>query len=138
VGRHVYTTPVRWSDTDAYGHLNNARFLTYLEDARVDLFFTLAKAEGLPGWESGVVVQKHEITYRRPVGYGELLRIELWVSHLRAAAFTVDYACSVEGGSVATASTVCVPYDLKGDHIRRISAAERDFLLGYADEGASA
>ena len=33
---HVYRCPLRWSDMDAYGHVNNVRFLTYLEEARID------------------------------------------------------------------------------------------------------
>jgi acyl-CoA thioester hydrolase len=38
--------PVRWSDMDAYGHVNNARFLTLYEEARVAMFFVGAASTG--------------------------------------------------------------------------------------------
>ena len=45
--RYVYESPLRWSDMDAYGHVNNARFLTLYEEARVALFFLGARQMGL-------------------------------------------------------------------------------------------
>ena len=36
--RHRVLTPLRWSDMDAYGHVNNVQFLRLLEDARVIAF----------------------------------------------------------------------------------------------------
>ena len=47
VVRYVYDCTLRWSDLDAYGHVNNARFLTLFEEARVDLFFAGGRAWGL-------------------------------------------------------------------------------------------
>ncbi|MFD0477255.1 acyl-CoA thioesterase [Nonomuraea thailandensis] len=40
--RHVYHRQVRFSDIDAHGHVNNVRFLEYLEDARIALFLDYA------------------------------------------------------------------------------------------------
>ena len=37
--RFIHEVAVRWSDMDAYGHVNNARFLTLYEEARVAMFF---------------------------------------------------------------------------------------------------
>ena len=45
--RFVYDCPVRWSDMDAYGHVNNARFMTLYEEARVALMFTGARDAGI-------------------------------------------------------------------------------------------
>ena len=126
--RHVFSCPVRWSDMDAYGHVNNARFLTYLEDARIDLLFTKANAEGVAGLAGGVLVKHQEIEYVRPVEFGDPLRIELWIRDIRAASFTVDYLASVRDRVVATASTVLVTYDLGARALRRLDAEERDFL----------
>ena len=51
---------------DAYGHVNNVIFLGYLEEARVSLFERMDLANPL---ETGVVVARHEIDYRKPLVY---------------------------------------------------------------------
>ena len=54
---------------DAYGHVNNARFLTLYEEARVAMLFVGARAPGLDSFEEGIVIARHEIDYLRPVDY---------------------------------------------------------------------
>ena len=46
MSRHVYLCPMRWSDMDAYGHVNNVVFVRYLEEARIDLLLTAAGPAG--------------------------------------------------------------------------------------------
>ena len=124
---------VRWSDLDAYGHVNNARFLTLYEEARVALFFTGARALGLTSFEDGIVIARHEIDYLRPVDFTEQVRIELWISALRAAQFTLDYQLFDGDVLASRAKSVCVPYNLAQAHPRRLTEAERDFLKPYLE-----
>lgn len=42
MARHHYSCPMRWSDMDAFGHVNNVVFIRYLEEARIDFMFRLA------------------------------------------------------------------------------------------------
>ena len=93
--KFVYDVPVRWSDMDAFGHVNNARFLTLYEEARCELFFGQAHKHGLDSFEAGTVVARHEIDYVRPVDYGDPLRIELGDLKALAAAFG-DQALTVQ------------------------------------------
>ncbi|HLL18512.1 MAG TPA: acyl-CoA thioesterase, partial [Rubrivivax sp.] len=79
-GRFVYDVALRWSDMDAYGHVNNARFLTLFEEARVAMFFVAARATGTTSFEEGIVIARHEVDYLRPVDYGDPVRIEMWIS----------------------------------------------------------
>ena len=65
----VYEFPLRWSDMDVFGHVNNARFLTLYEEARVALMFRGAREHGLTSLEQGVVISRHEVDYLRPVDY---------------------------------------------------------------------
>ncbi|GAA5012781.1 hypothetical protein GCM10025734_58630 [Kitasatospora paranensis] len=46
MARHIYDCPLRWSDMDAFGHVNNVVFLRYLEEARIDFMFTQAAEAG--------------------------------------------------------------------------------------------
>jgi acyl-CoA thioester hydrolase len=122
---------LRWSDLDAYGHVNNARFLTIYEEARVAMFFVGARAHGLGSFEEGIVIARHEIDYLRPVNYSEPVRVEIWISELRAASFTVSYELFDAGVLASRAKSICVPYNLAEGHPRRLNQAERDFLAPY-------
>ena len=131
--RFTHDAAVRWSDMDAYGHVNNARFLTLYEEARVAMFFVGARAQGLTSFEAGIVIARHEVDYLRPVDYGESVRIELWISELRAASFTVSYELFDEDVLASRAKSVCVPYHLAEGFPRRLTEAERDFLKPYLE-----
>ena len=59
---------VRWSDLDAFRHVNNAKTVTLLEEARVDWLFSEAARHGVNRLTEGIVVAKLEIEYKRPIG----------------------------------------------------------------------
>ncbi|MEU8568924.1 thioesterase family protein [Streptomyces pathocidini] len=135
MARHVYSCPLRWSDMDAFGHVNNVVFLRYLEEARIDFMFRLAPGEGSASFTGGSVVARHEIDYLRPLVHRHApVTIELWVTKLTAASLTIAYEVKDEQESYVRASTVVVPYNLQEGRPRRISAEERAFLKEYLDD----
>jgi acyl-CoA thioester hydrolase len=131
--RFVYHCALRWSDLDAYGHVNNARFLTLYEEARVALMFVAARNAGLTSFEEGVVISRHEVDYLRTVDFGDAVRIELWIEQIRPSRFTVLYELIDNGAVASRARTVCVPFDLAAGRPRRLSNAEREFLVPWQD-----
>jgi acyl-CoA thioester hydrolase len=128
--RFRYDAVLRWSDLDAYGHVNNARFLTLYEEARVALFFVAAREAGV-SFETGIVIARHEIDYLLPVDYGDAVRIEMWVAEIRGGSFTVAYELFDEGRLAGRARSVCVPFDLATQRPRRLTEGERAFLGPY-------
>ena len=101
--RHTVQVPMRWSDMDAYQHINNVAFLGYFEMARVSLFFEHPTHDEKTGMRRGLVVHSHEITYKRPVLYdAEPLEIQIWVSNIRAASFLCHYEAFDHGQLAAT------------------------------------
>ncbi len=115
---------------DAYGHVNNVVFLRYLEEARIDFLFRPEK-----DFKQGSVVARHEIDYKRQLVHRHHpVDIELWVTEVRAASFTLTY--EVKDGDVVyvRASTVIVPFDFQTQMPRRITAEEREFLREYTDD----
>jgi acyl-CoA thioester hydrolase len=132
--RFVYKCPVRWSDLDAYGHVNNARFLTLYEEARVALFFVGARDRGLTSFEEGIVIARHEVDYLRPVDYGDRVRIEMWVDELRSARIGIRYELFDGDALASRARSVAVPFDLARQRPRRLSEAERAFLAPWLAE----
>ena len=128
---------MRWSDMDAYRHVNNVVFLQYFEMARVDLFFERASLEEQTGLRRGTVVAGHEIRYRRPVVYSaDPLRVDIWVSQIRAAAFTCHYEVFDHDVLAVTGSTLLVPFDFDIDRPRRLTPEEKQFLGGFTDTPA--
>jgi acyl-CoA thioester hydrolase len=129
--RFAYECPVRWSDMDAFGHINNARFLTLYEEARVELMFIGARKAGLTSMEEGIVISRHEVDYLRPVDYGPPVRIEMWIEEMRPSRFTVAYELFAGDELASRARSICVPFDLRNTRPRRLSDAERDYLTPW-------
>src|SRR3954453_6045293 len=129
--RYLYDVPVRWSDMDVYGHVNNARFLTLYEEARVAMMFVGAREAGLTSLEEGIVISRHEVDYLRQVDYGATVRIEMWIEEMRPSRFTVAYELFAGDEMASRAKSVCVPFDLAMQRPRRLADAERAFLTPY-------
>ena len=139
MARHRYLCPMRWSDMDAFGHVNNVTFLTYLEEARVDMLFVHAGSEAATeGLASGIVVARHEIDYRAPLVFRpEPVPIDLWVVQLGTSSFTIGYEVKDDDGPVyVRAASVMVPYDVQAGRPRRVSAAERQALSSFVEPAA--
>jgi acyl-CoA thioester hydrolase len=129
---------MRWSDMDAFQHVNNVVFLTYLEEARVDMLFTLGEQMGLSALREGVVVARHEIDYRRPLVYHPKgVDIDVWVSEIGVGKFVMSYRLYDETTTFAEAKSVMVPFDVAAGRPRRVSPEERAFLERFLDPASS-
>jgi acyl-CoA thioester hydrolase len=127
---------------DAFGHVNNVTFLTYMQEARTAMLFGGDAAEQIPDLIKGVVVARHEIDYRRPLEWRpEPIEVDVWTAIVKPSSFTLRYEIRDQlagggagaGAVLAEAMTVLVPFDLAAGRHRRVSAAERDFLSRYLD-----
>ncbi len=134
MARHTFRCPMRWSDMDAYQHVNNVMFLVYLEEARVDMLFHVAAEAGLSDLEAGIVVARHEIDYRRPLVYHpDGVDIDVWVTAIGGASFDLRYEVRDTATVFATAASVLVPYDMAAQRPRRLGSDERGFLERFRD-----
>lgn len=137
LGRRYETeVRVRWSDLDAFGHVNNARMLTLLEEARVDWLFTDAGRSGADKLTDGIVVSRLEIHYRRSVGFGSRVRVSMGVVELRPVSTTIDYLLTSDGELAVTASSQLVPVDPATFRPRRWNAVERAYLELFLQDKA--
>lgn len=126
---------MRWSDMDAYGHVNNVVFLTYLEEARVDMLFVMGVDLGGQALAEGVLVARHEIDYKAPmVFHSRGVDISMWVANIKGASFEIRYEVRDEDTIFATAGSVLVTFDLPAGRPRRVSDEERRFLSRYLQE----
>ena len=105
---------VRFRDCDPMGHVNNAVYLTYLEQARFAHWRSLwgFGTPQLPPGRPGVILARVECDYRRPASYGETLEVRLTIAELGRTSFRYEYEIVDEAGrTVLTAKTVQVMYD---------------------------
>jgi len=114
---------VRFRDCDPMGHVNNAVYLTYLEQTRFNHWrasgITRHAIDSAPGPDTaapadvpGVIVARVEIDYRRPAKFGDRLRIDLGIAAIGRTSFTYEYEIhDAAGALIATAKTVIVRFD---------------------------
>jgi acyl-CoA thioester hydrolase len=138
---------LRWSDMDAYAHINNVQFLRLLEDARVIAFRDWFEGGGAGDrtlLDEGVLVSRHEIEYRRPLGFRhDPVEIQMWVSRVGGAGFDVAYIVTDPHGVTgadrpvyAVAETELALYDFARGAPRRIRPEERASLQTHLGEPA--
>jgi acyl-CoA thioester hydrolase len=124
---------MRWGDMDAQGHINNAAYLDYLQEARVD--FLLSGPTPLQSLLStGVLVTSHQVEYLRPIEYADApLTIDLWVDSMGGSRFAIGYEVYNGHELAARARTGAVPFDLASNSLRRLSADERRLFTHWLD-----
>ena len=145
-------TPLRWSDLDAYGHVNNARMLSLLEEARIQAFWvsddtsehaagaSTAVLDATPGATTITLIARQEVEYLAPVPYQrQPLDIELWIGHMGGASLDVCYEvfspAGVEPRALYTrATTTIVLVDAASERPRRIRESERAAWEPYLGE----
>lgn len=137
---------LRWSDLDAYGHVNNAAMLTLLEESRISVFWHGGlKVDGVAdtaaaGADTLTLIGRQEVEYLAPIPYvREPLDIQLWLGRVGGASLDVCYeVCSPEGTQpaivYARAASGIVLVDAATMKPRRISEGERDAWTPYLDE----
>lgn len=140
---------LRWSDLDAYGHVNNAEMLRLLEEARIAAFWatdvsaagsSTAVLDGSPTADTLSLIARQEVEYLAPVPYWRApLDVQLWIGRLGGASLEVCYeVCSPVGVEPAVlytrATTTIVLVDRASERPRRISDHERDAWSPYLEE----
>jgi len=112
------------------GHLNNAKYVTYLEEGRVAYFQNFPELDftvGDPESRDSVIVASLRLDYRSPAYLNETLNIALRTKEIRRSSFTIEYEIREEKSDrlVATAETVMVYFDYKAQKSLEIPEALR-------------
>ena len=132
-GDFLYEHPieVRFVDTDAFGHINNATYLSYFEAARAGYY---AKVTGSPfmtgahGLRHTFVIAEAHIAYRSPALFGELLLAGVRFSWVGRSSFGLEYRIRADKSAVgdardvATGETLQVMFDLERSRVMRVPA----------------
>lgn len=132
---------VRWSDMDAFGHINHARMVTLMEEARIQWLLS-AGEEYAPLIKSAMIVHV-EIRYQSQLRHEDSpLRIAMWIKGFRSADFTIGYeirGADAEPGSrpACVASTQMAVVDVEAHKLRRLTATEKVYLRSWGRQDGS-
>lgn len=130
--RFEMVMPLRWSDQDVNGHINNARIVTLMEEARVRWLNIVAASEGLDTFRCPKVVASLNVEYRKPVSYEDELLLVLDIGRVGNGSFTVRHSGFQQSVPVFVGTTVVVPLDRGSERPRKLTAAEAAYLSRYA------
>jgi acyl-CoA thioester hydrolase len=102
---HRIDIQVRFSDTDALGHLNNASFATYVEVARLEFLRALGKSV------TSLILANLAVDYRRQVLFDEPVQVETWVEKLGTSSIAIAHAVYASDQRAADVRSVVVHFD---------------------------
>ena len=132
--RHKCKAHVRWNDLDAFGHVNNANYLTYVQESRADFTWWSRKRAGKTPLLMDMVVARAEVDFLEPIYEGGFdLDVEIWVTKIGNASFDLSYQMSSNGAIHANAKTVQVAVSMETKKSRPLSDIEREYLGQYLE-----
>jgi len=106
---------VRYGDLDPQGHVNNAKFLTYMEQARVFYLKQLKLWEGGSFMDIGIILADVQITFQKALQFGDPIRVGVRISSIGNKSMTSEYSIEDERDEsvFATGTSVLVAYDYR-------------------------
>lgn len=106
-----YVLPLRWSDIDELRHVNNSRYLTYFEEARIRYNQAVAPWD----WQRvGFLIASANVNYRRPLFLRDEPIIYVRTSRLGTKSFEMEYVIVNKNGElVADGTTTQVAIEMK-------------------------
>jgi len=111
--RFYHPIEVRYGDLDPQGHVNNASYLTYLEQARIAYIRHLGLWKSKSFLDVGIILADAQITFQKPVLFHDLIQVGVKITRLGNKSLTMQYQIEgIESGELfARASSVLVTYD---------------------------
>lgn len=134
-----YTCPIdiRYSDLDPQWHVNHARFISYLEQARFRYVMDLGLFDGRSFLDFEFIIADLHISYLAPIHAGRPVRVAMRITRLGNKSMDIIYRIEDETGQqvFATAETVMVIYDYRAQQTHSISDLWRGKIAAF--EGIS-
>ena len=121
----VHRELARFSDLDPMGHVNNAVYLTWIENARIEFLRHLGAFTKPDTTEMTMILARAELDFRAPLGFGDEIAIGVRTGRLGTKSFDLEYELRCGDRVVAQAKTVLVAYDYEAKESREIPDAWR-------------
>ena len=104
---------VRYGDLDAQWHVNNTKFLNYVEQGRFAYIMNLGLFDGKSFLDLGLIVADVHMSYQAPIELGQNIQVAVRVAHIGNKSLRFEYEIQDldTGKPLATAETVMVSFD---------------------------
>lgn len=104
---------VRFGDLDPQGHLNNTKYLTFMEQARINYIKHLGLWEGVSFMDIGFILADVHISFKSSILFGQPVRVGARVSSIGNKSLRMEYQIedAQTGDVLSTGSSVLVGYD---------------------------
>jgi acyl-CoA thioester hydrolase len=122
---HRIDIQVRFGDTDALGHVNNASFAAYVETSRLDFLQCLGKSV------RSLILASLYIDYRRQVTFGETVYVETFVQRVGTSSVTLVQTVFADGERAADVRSVVVYFDYANGKSRELTDEMRHALAPF-------
>lgn len=134
--RFYHPIEIRYGDLDPQGHVNNAAYLTYMEQARLKYYERLGLFAGSDFLKLGVILAEATCSYRAPILYGTSIHVGVRTARMGNKSFEMEYAIEDQksGETLATGKTIQVAYDYRAHQSIPVPDAWRNRLNEF--EGA--
>ncbi len=132
--RLVVPLQVRFRDTDAMGHLNNAVYVTFLEVGRQEYWRQVLKVRSYT--DCGIILANTKIEFRSPAFVSDLLEVGIRATRLGKSSFDFAYEIRTQGDGrlIAEATSVQVMFDYSVRRPRPITDRERAHMTAFEGE----
>ena len=111
--KFYFPIQVRYGDLDPQWHVNNAKFLTYIEQARFAYLVELQLWDGKSFMDLGLIIADVHVSYKAPILLGQKVRVGVRVQNIGTKSLT--YACQIEDETthavLATAEIIGVSFN---------------------------
>ena len=133
--RFFQPVQVRYGDLDPQGHVNNARFVTYLELARVGYIRELGLWDGKSFLDVGFIIARLEMDFLAPILITDSVRIGVRITRLGGKSLDMTYRMEDpdSGKAYAEALTVLVGYDYQLSRTRELPDHWRNTVAAYEE-----
>ena len=133
--RFTFTIPVRYSDIDAQGHLNHARYFSFMEEARFQYVMAVGLWHPSQSFEAvGQIVAEATCAYKAPVLANQTVGVAVRTAHIGHKSMTLEYELRVGETLVATGRTVQVAYDYATQRSIPVPAEWREKIRAFEGE----
>jgi acyl-CoA thioester hydrolase len=122
---HRTNIQMRFCDTDALGHVNNARYAEYVEVARLEFLGLLGSSV------RSLILASLQIDYRRQVEIDEAIHIETWIDKLGTSSIAVAHTVFAGGARAADVKSIVVHFDYASGKSKPLTDDMRRALEGY-------
>lgn len=129
---HATEITTRFRDLDTNRHVNNAVYVSYLEQARAEYFSDVLEVHLA---DAEIALVRLELEFEAPISLGDTVTVHTRVPELGGSSFPMEHAIEAGDRLVATANLTIVPFDVEAESARPVPDMWREAIRNHESLG---